>query len=262
MLLKRGRPAGTVQAIAGVAEPEHDAGVRIELVVDRRRENRYVGVRGLKHAYAFRRRQQQDQADACAGAGFDALDRGDGGIAGRQHRIDEHAAAGSIGGRLEEVVDRVHRRRVAVETRTCDPREGHEIGHALGHAEAGAQDRGETGVGIVQRRAGKRPSGVSILTSRQDRSRVASSYSRSMPTSRIRRRNSGCMVSRCRKRVSLCCTMESRANRRNHRPLSVERHRYCALMDAKYRRFAGDVQQQRRGQRGCHRRMNEILCWC
>jgi hypothetical protein len=64
MLLNSGRPAGTVQATVGVAEPRRDVGVPIELVVDRRREDRYVGTHGLKHAYAVRRRQQRDRADA------------------------------------------------------------------------------------------------------------------------------------------------------------------------------------------------------
>jgi hypothetical protein len=248
MLLKSGRPAGTVPATAGVAESRRDVAVPIELVVDRRRDDRYVGTRGLKHAHAFRRRQQRDRADACTGAGFDVLDCGDDGIAGLQHRIDEHAAAGIIGGRLE-VLYRAQRLR-AVATHTCDPRERHDIEHALDHAEACTQGRGEAEVGIVQRRAGKQPTGVSISTSRKDRSRVAS-YSASMPTSRIRIRNSGCVTLRCRKCMSLCCTMQNHVNRRNHRPLSVEHHRYCALMDTKYRRFTRDVQQPRRGQRGC-----------
>jgi hypothetical protein len=88
------------------------------------------------------RGEQADEAHVADPRFLQPVDRGDGGMAGGEHRVDDDdQPLRAIVGSLEIIFDAVERDRLAVEAYVRDPRRGDEVEHSLGHGEAGAHDR-------------------------------------------------------------------------------------------------------------------------
>ncbi len=93
---------------------------------------------------SFGRSDHAHHPDAARAALFQAVDRGNSGVGGGDHRRHHNRhALGEIGRRLEIVFDRDQRAGIAVEPDMRDPRGGNQIEHAVDQGEAGAQDRRE-----------------------------------------------------------------------------------------------------------------------
>ena len=75
-------------AVAGVAEARHDVAVVVEVLVDRGGPDRHVGMRAVQPRDALGRGEQADEADVLGAALLQPVDGGDGGVGGRQHRVD------------------------------------------------------------------------------------------------------------------------------------------------------------------------------
>ena len=112
--------------------------------VDRRRIDRHIGMVRIDHLQALRRRQEADIADGGRPCPLDPVDRGDGGMARGQHRIeDKDFALGDIDGQLAVILDRRQRLRVAIDPDMPHARVRHDLQHPVEESVAGAQDRDE-----------------------------------------------------------------------------------------------------------------------
>ena len=77
-----------------------------------------------------------------APASLSSVDRGGGGVAGGEHRVERDGdALVEVGRDLGVVLHRLQRRLVAVEADEADAGRGDELEHAVEQAVAGAQDR-------------------------------------------------------------------------------------------------------------------------
>ena len=138
------RFSASVHAVAGVAEARHDIAVVVEVIVDRGCPDRHVGVHAAELLDAFGCGEKADEAHVLGAALLQPVDGGDGGVRGREHRIEnDHNAVGEVGGGLEIILDGVERLRVAVEPDMGDARRRHQGQHAVEEADAGPQDRRE-----------------------------------------------------------------------------------------------------------------------
>ncbi len=126
----------------------------VQLAVDGGGVDRHVRVGGLQRADALGRRQQAQELDGARMGGLDAIDGGDGRMAGGQHRIDgDDIAFGHIGRHLEVVLHRLQSLGVAVQAHGADAGVGHHPQQAIEHAVAGAQDAGKYQLLAVDHRA-------------------------------------------------------------------------------------------------------------
>ncbi len=93
---------------------------------------------------ALRRGEQADEAQIPRAALLQALHGGDSRIGGGQHRIEhQDHAVGDVGGRLEIILHRLERFRIAIEADMGDAGGGEEVQHPVEEADARAQDRRE-----------------------------------------------------------------------------------------------------------------------
>src|SRR5207245_7113233 len=85
---RRGRTSfGAKQPIPRITQARHDITVIVEMAVDRGRVDRHIGMPGLQGFYALRRGDEADELDVLCATRLDAVERGDGGRTGREHRI-------------------------------------------------------------------------------------------------------------------------------------------------------------------------------
>src|SRR5579883_318266 len=139
-----GRSLRAEEAVAGIAEPGHDIGVVVEAVIDRRDIDGYRRMLSMDGGDAGRRRDEAHEFDALGAELLQPSDRRRGGVAGRQHRIDENDdALRDVLRKLQIVFDGIEGRGVAVDADMADTRRWDEVEHAVDEAEAGAQDRHE-----------------------------------------------------------------------------------------------------------------------
>ena len=178
------------------------------MVVDGRRDDAYghrAAVEGLLHVRdALRRREKADRRHVVGAAVEKELDRRGQGAAGREHRVEDVAlAAGQVLGQPRRVRRRLQGALVADHAEESDLGGRQEPGHAVEHAETGAEDGHDE---RLRARSGVRPrpgpTGVVTVTSATRTSRVAS-YARSVTSSSARRRNVGESVVSSRKRREL-----------------------------------------------------------
>src|SRR4051812_35970730 len=134
--------ARSEHAVADVAEAGQDVAGLGDLVVDRRSPDVHVRVMLADGRYRTGRGEYADDADCARADLFQSVDRGDGGISGRQHRMqNENEPVADVVRRLEEIFNGHQRARVAVDADMGDARGGHEIEHAVEEAAARAADR-------------------------------------------------------------------------------------------------------------------------
>ena len=77
------------QPVAGIAQTRNDVALRIQLLVDRGREDWQLRRMLVDTGDAFRRRHQADQTDALPATFLQQLQRGHSAAPGGQHGIDE-----------------------------------------------------------------------------------------------------------------------------------------------------------------------------
>src|SRR5262245_39192030 len=122
------RLLGAEQPVAGVAQPRDDVAVVVEVGVDRRGDDRHVGMRGVHLLDALGRGEQADVAQRLRAELLDAVDRGDRRVAGGEHRVEQdRLALRDVLGQLAVVLDRRERLGIAVETDMPDARRGERL---------------------------------------------------------------------------------------------------------------------------------------
>src|SRR4051794_20495103 len=135
---------GSEDAITRVAEPRHDVAVLVERAVDGAGVHGHVGMRLVEVAEALGTRDQAHEADRARARFLEPLDRGDGGIAGGEHRIEHDGVAlPHAAGHLEVVLHGAERARVAVEAHMTHARAGYDVQEAVEQARSRTQDRHE-----------------------------------------------------------------------------------------------------------------------
>ena len=78
---------GAEDPVARIAQAGEDVAVLVELPIDRRRVDRNFGMRFAERADAFGTRDEADHAHRARPCFLEALYRGNGRIAGREHRV-------------------------------------------------------------------------------------------------------------------------------------------------------------------------------
>src|SRR6266540_1779016 len=129
------------QPVSGVAQAREDVAVVVELPVEGGRVHGDVGVGGEHRLHTLRRGDEAEEAHA-RGPGFlQGLHGSDGRAPGREHRVQHEKRPVLLArGDLEVVVDGLECVVVAVQADMSDARRGDELGDALDHPQAGAQD--------------------------------------------------------------------------------------------------------------------------
>ena len=113
----------------------------VEVVVDGGDVKIDVRMRLLQRLHALGTAHQADQLDGVAAVLFEDVDGGDGGTARGQHGVKhQHFALAHVRGQLAVVFHRQVGLRVAVEANVPHLGRGPEVGHAVHHAQPGAQD--------------------------------------------------------------------------------------------------------------------------
>ena len=132
---------GSVEAIAEVAQPRNDVGVRVQFSIDRRREDVDVGMLPLQRLDSFRCRNDRDHADPGGSGALHLLQRGPRGATGRQHRV-QHESAGVLEPRqLGVVLGGLEGRLVPLQPEVPDPDLGEQVDHGVQHPQPRPQDR-------------------------------------------------------------------------------------------------------------------------
>jgi AraC family transcriptional regulator len=144
-IMRAERPLlSAVGPVARIAEAGDDIAVVVELVVDGGGPELDVRMGGANRLDAGPRGEQADEAHVGDSDFLQPVDRGDRGVAGGKHRIDDDdETLGDVLRSLEIIFDRLERDRVAIKADMGDPRRWNQLEHALGHGEAGAKDRGD-----------------------------------------------------------------------------------------------------------------------
>ncbi|KAF1858516.1 hypothetical protein Lal_00015033 [Lupinus albus] len=133
----------TENAVARIAQPRHDVGVVVQLVVERRHVQLHARMRLVEHFHAFRRRDEGQEDDLVVrhAALLQHVDGVHGRVARRDHRIAQDERALGRVRQAHEVFDGQVRVRVAEHADVAHPRRRHQFQQPVAHAHAGAQDR-------------------------------------------------------------------------------------------------------------------------
>src|SRR5439155_9773497 len=121
-----------VEPVSRVAQAGDDVPLLVQLPVDRRDDDPYIGMLADDVLDPFGRRDQRNQQDVRRTRALDRADRGRGRVPGREHRVEQdHVARGDVVRELDVVLDRLERLLVAVEADETDARSADEREHAV-----------------------------------------------------------------------------------------------------------------------------------
>ncbi|QTK80059.1 hypothetical protein AT6N2_C2447 [Agrobacterium tumefaciens] len=114
------------------------------MTINRRGEDRHVGMGFAEILDTFRSCQQTKEADVLRAALLQLLNGSDGGVAGCQHGIDDDDQTGvEAFGRFEVIFDGFQRVMIAINADMGDARRRHKFQHAFQKAIAGTKDGGK-----------------------------------------------------------------------------------------------------------------------